>query len=76
VVRIADDPSGDCERQPEASALVTRESQRPVAHLLDIGAPHPAVRANGNEWQVSPIAQIDDVLARRVEYARRLAGGQ
>ncbi len=59
---IRNDPAGDCVRQPEAAPLVPCQALGPVEKRLDITPADAPVGADGGEREISPLAEIDNVL--------------
>lgn len=56
--------------------LVTRQSLGPRAKGLDIRSAHSAVASRCDEWQVTSLTEVNDVLSRGVQDQGGLAGGQ
>jgi hypothetical protein len=64
---ILDDPAGGCVAEPEAAALVTRESLSADPDRVDIGSLHPSMRPDRGVGQLASLAKVDDVLTRGVQ---------
>src|SRR5262249_55727805 len=68
--------AGDGVGQPEAAPLVPRQALGPLEKCFDVTSAYAPMSTDGCEREVSLLAKVDDVLARRVEDGSCLASRQ
>lgn len=74
--RIGNQLAGGRIAKPKASILVTRQPLSPRSQSLHVRSADATVAPCGDEWQVTSLAEVDDVLSRGVKDPRRLPSGK
>jgi hypothetical protein len=56
--------------------LISGQSERALCKSFNITAANPPVGSYGDKWEIASIAEIDNMLPRRIEDLRRFTGRQ